>query len=737
MPRSLLHESGFMAHLVKEGSPNPIGATWDGSGTNFALFSAHAEAVDLCLFSPDGKKETDRIRLPEFTHEVFHGYLPEVRPGQLYGYRVHGAYAPAEGHRFNPNKLLVDPYAKALKGELKWHDALHGYRLNSKRGDDHMDTRDSAKFMPKCMVVDPAFTWGGDRRPQRSWTETVFYEAHVKGMTQRHPDLDPKLRGTFGGLTDPRVIDHLVGLGVTAIELMPVQAFYDDRFLVEKGLHNYWGYSTLCFHAPATRYISEGANFHEFKSMVKRLHDASIEVILDVVYNHTAEGNHQGPTLSFRGIDNASYYLLSKEDPRFCFDTTGTGNTVNMRHPRVLQMVMDSLRYWVEECHVDGFRFDLASTLGRDYDEFDPQSSFLDAVAQDPVLQTAKMIAEPWDVGVNGYQLGNFPPGWAEWNGRYRDDARSYWKLEEGYTGGIASALTGSAGLFDHQGRKPWASVNFVTAHDGFTLMDLWSYNEKHNEANGEDNKDGHGDNRSWNCGVEGRTDDPDILALRDRLRRATMATLVLSQGTPMILMGDEWGRSREGNNNGYAQDNEINWIAWPATDVADGAGEDESAGLAAESAPEFADFTAALVRLRQERPLLRPSQFMHGEAINDNGVKNLAWHRLDGAPMADDDWANGQGGRIQMMVSGPGERSLLMMINPRDEAVRYRVPERGKGEKPRWRLLLDTGTGEVEPEAQSVATGEEITVGERTLLLFETVDRLAAETPDGARRAA
>ena len=724
-----------MATRITQGSPNPIGATWDGSGTNFALFSANATAVDLCLFSDDGKKEIERVPLPEYTHEVWHGYLPEVRPGQLYGYRVHGPYAPAEGHRFNPNKLLVDPYAKALKGDLKWHDALYGYRLGSKRGDDHMDTRDSARYMPKSMVVDPAFTWGGDRRPMRSWTETIFYEAHVKGMTQRHPDLSPHIRGTFGGLSDPRVIDHLVGLGVTAIELMPVQAFYDDRFLVEKGLTNYWGYSTLCFHAPATRYISEGSSFHEFKSMVKRLHEAGIEVILDVVYNHTAEGNHQGPTLSFRGIDNANYYLLSAEDRRFCFDTTGTGNTVNMRHPRVLQMVMDSLRYWVEECHVDGFRFDLASTLGRDYDEFDPHSSFLDAVAQDPVLQTAKMIAEPWDVGVNGYQLGNFPPGWAEWNGRFRDDVRSYWKADENTLGGMAAGLTGSAGLFDHRGRKPWASVNFVTAHDGFTLMDLWSYNDKHNEANGEDNRDGHDDNRSWNCGVEGETDDPDILALRDRLRRATMATLILSHGTPMLLMGDEWGRSRRGNNNGYAQDNEINWIAWPGSDVEAG-GEDESQGLGAETAPEFADFTAALVRLRQERPLLRPSEFLHGEAINDNGVTNLAWHRLDGAPMKTEDWENGQGGRVQMMLSGPGQASLLMMMNPRDEAVPYRIPVRGEGDEPRWRLLLDTGEGEVEPEGQSVATGEEVTVGERTLLLFETVEPVRAAANDDRKAA-
>ena len=727
-----------MKHRITEGSPHPLGATWDGSGTNFALFSANATAVDLCLFSADGRREVERVRLPEHTHEVWHGYLADVRPGQLYGYRVHGPYAPAEGHRFNPHKLLVDPYAKALAGELRWHDALHGYRLGHKRGDDLIDKRDSARYMPKCQVVDPAFTWGGDLRPQRPWTETIFYEAHVKGMTQRHPDLPPATRGTFAGLSDPRVIEHLVGLGVTALELMPVQAFYDDRFLVEKGLTNYWGYSTLCFHAPATRYISEGADFHEFKSMVKRLHEADIEVILDVVYNHTAEGNHLGPTLSFRGIDNASYYLLSPDDKRFCFDTTGTGNTVNMRHPRVMQMVMDSLRYWVEECHIDGFRFDLASTLGRDFDEFDPHSSFLDAVAQDPVLQTAKMIAEPWDVGVNGYQLGNFPPGWAEWNGRYRDDVRSYWKMDEGYTGGIASALTGSAGLFDHHGRKPWASVNFVTAHDGFTMMDLWSYNEKHNEANGEDNKDGHGDNRSWNCGVEGETDDPVILATRDRLRRATMATLVLSQGTPMILMGDEWGRSRRGNNNGYCQDNEINWIAWPDPDVA-GGGEDESEGLAGESASEFADFTAALVRLRMERPLLHPGQYMHGEAVprqgqlvadNDDASlpRNLKWFRLDGAPMRPEDWENGQGGRVQMMLSGAGERSLMMMLNPRDEAVPYRLPARAEGDEPRWRLILDTGTGEVEPEGQSVPTGEDVTVGERTLLLFETVEPLGAE---------
>ncbi|MGD8811047.1 MAG: glycogen debranching protein GlgX, partial [Gammaproteobacteria bacterium] len=544
------------------GLPHPLGANWDGSGVNFAFFSAHAEKVELCLFDPSGRREVERIALPEYTHEVWHGYLHDVRPGQLYGYRVHGPYAPAEGHRFNPNKLLLDPYAKALHGDLRWHDAAFGYRVGHPREDLAMDRRNSAFVMPKCVVVDPAVTWGPDIRPHVPWAETIIYEAHVKGMTVRHPDVQDPLRGTFAGLAEPKAIDHLVKLGVTAVELLPVQAFFDDRYLVQKGLVNYWGYNTIGFFAPATRYISPQGDIHEFKLMVRRLHEAGIEVLLDVVYNHTAEGNHLGPTLSFKGADNASYYILDS-DPRYYFDVTGCGNTLNLKNSRVLQMVMDSLRYWVDEVHVDGFRFDLATALGREREAFDQHAVFFEAVRQDPVLSQMKLIAEPWDIGPEGYQLGNFPPGFAEWNGQFRDGVRSFWRGDEGAMPDLARSFLGSADLFDHGGRRPWASVNFATAHDGFTLIDLLSYNRKHNDANLEGNNDGHDDNRSWNCGVEGATDDPAILDTRDRQRRNVMATLLLSQGTPMLLMGDEIGRSQHGNNNAYCQDNEITWMQW------------------------------------------------------------------------------------------------------------------------------------------------------------------------------
>ncbi|MEN0040809.1 MAG: glycogen debranching protein GlgX [Pseudomonadota bacterium] len=716
MDRPDLHHIRRMStKRLTQGLPHPLGATWDGAGTNFAIFSANATKVELCLFSPDGKREIERITLPEYTHEVWHGHLADIRPGQLYGYRVHGPYAPNDGHRFNPNKLLVDPYAKALSGDLTWDDAVHGYKVGAKDKDLSFDTRDSAPFMPKCVVMDPVFTWGAsgimDRRPQHRWSHTVLYEAHVKGLTQLNPDLRPAVRGTFEGLSDPRVIDHLLKLGVTAVELMPVQAFYDDHFLVKQGLRNYWGYSTLCFHAPAPRYISPGGNIHEFKSMVKRLHSAGLEVILDVVYNHTAEGNQNGPTLSFRGIDNASYYLLSPEDKRFCFDTTGTGNTVNIRHPRILQMVMDSLRYWVQECHVDGFRFDLAATLGRDFDRFDPNATFLDAVSQDPILQTAKLIAEPWDVGVDGYQLGNFPPGWAEWNDRYRDNVRSFWKGDGSSQAGLASGLLGSADLFEKRGRKSWASINFVTAHDGFTLTDLWSYNRKHNHANGEGNRDGHDDNRSWNCGVEGPTDDPQINALRDRLRRATMATLIFSQGTPMLLMGDEWGRTRSGNNNGYAQDNELNWVKWPD---------------AGDPKHDFADFIASLTRIRRERRLLRRRAFLHSDPLEGyDDIANVHWFGSDGEAIPAENW-HSEDGRVSLMLNGVGERSLLMLLNP-GEATDFIVPPIGptKGLPEYWRVLVDSATGDIEPEGRAAQRSKPFAMAGRSLVLLEASESL------------
>jgi len=686
---------------VESGAPHPLGANWDGAGVNFALFSANAEKVELCLFDPNGRREVERVPLPEYTHEVWHGYLPDVRPGQLYGYRVHGPFDPKNGHRFNPNKLLIDPYAKALHGDLRWHDSLFGYRVGSQRADLSLDRRDSAFVLPKSVVIDPAVTWGDDRRPGHPWSRTVIYEAHVKGMTAAHPELPDQIRGTFAGLADPRVIDHLVKLGVTAVELMPIQAFFDDRYLVEKKLTNYWGYNTVNYFAPAPRYLSPGADIHEFKRMVRRLHEAGIEVILDVVYNHSAEGNELGPTLSFRGIDNASYYLLG-EDKRFYFDTTGCGNTVNLRHPRVLQLVMDSLRYWVEDCHVDGFRFDLASSLGREYDNFDPNAVFFDAVRQDPILSRVKMIAEPWDLGPNGYQVGNFPPGWAEWNGRYRDDMRGYWKGDGGLLPALAGGMLASSDLFEHRGRKPWASVNFITAHDGFTLADLYAYNSKHNEANLEGNRDGHDDNRSWNCGVEGPTDDQGILALRDRMRRDAMATLLLSHGTPMVLMGDEIGRTQNGNNNAYCQDNEIAWLKWDDIPDRDRA---------------FMEFTRGLVRLRARHPLLRSRQYLHGRVLDEENTRDVVWYKPDGGEMGEGDWNNPASKIVGMLLCDEEKCRLLMIANSYHEPLDFKMP-RGKGVG-RWRVLADTYTGEIEPRDRDFDPASSIRVEGRSLLLF------------------
>jgi isoamylase len=681
---------------VTAGSAFPLGATWDGSGVNFALFSANATKVELCLFDSKGRRELERVTLPEYTDEVWHGYLPDVRPGQLYGYRVHGPYAPNEGHRFNPNKLLLDPYALELRGEVRWHDAVFGYRIGNARGDLVMDRRDSAFVMPKCVVVDPAVTWGGDTRPNTRWSDTVIYEAHVKGFTARNADIPEQLRGTFGGLANPRSIDRLVKLGVTAIELMPVQGFFDDRHLIERGLKNYWGYNTIGFFAPAPRYLSPGSNLHEFKLMMRRLHEAGIEVILDVVYNHTAEGNHMGPTLSFRGIDNASYYMLA-DDPRYYFDTTGCGNTVNLRHQRVLQMVMDSLRYWVEQCHVDGFRFDLASSLGRDRDVFDSHAVFFDAVRQDPVLSTVKLIAEPWDIGPDGYQLGNFPPGWAEWNGSYRDVVRGYWKGDEGLAGDLAGNLLGSSGLFERRGRRPWSSVNFVTAHDGFTLTDLVSFNDKHNEANGENNSDGHSHNLSWNCGAEGPTDDEGILDLRDRMRRNLIATTLLSQGTPMILMGDEIGRSQGGNNNSYCQDNEMNWLAWGEVGKRDQA---------------FMEFVRRVIAIRRSRALLAQARFLHGTPTSD-GAPDILWLRPDCEAMQQADWDNSQTHSVGAFLSN-GHDKLLLLFNAHHEDLTFNIPDAG------WRLLIDTAQGMAEPAGAAMETARAIEVGGRSLVVLE-----------------
>lgn len=682
---------------VNTGLPFPLGATWDGAGVNFALFSANAARVELCLFDASGRRELERVALPEYTDEVWHGYLPDIRPGQLYGYRVHGPYAPEAGHRFNHNKLLLDPYALQLRGEIRWHDAVFGYRIDSPRADLTMDRRDSAFVMPKCVVVDPAVTWGPDIPPRVRWQDTIIYEAHVKGMTAAHKGLAPQLKGTFGGLADPRVIEHLVKLGVTAVELMPVQAFFDDRHLIDRGLTNYWGYNTIGFFSPAPRYLSPGSDLHEFKLMVRRLHEAGIEVILDVVYNHTAEGNHLGPTLSFRGIDNASYYLLADE-PRYYFDTTGCGNTVNLRHQRVLQMAMDSLRYWAGQCHVDGFRFDLASSLGRDRDVFDRHAVFFDAVRQDPVLSTMKLIAEPWDTGPQGYQLGNFPPGWSEWNDRYRDVARSFWKGDRNMAGKMASALLGSAGLFQKRGRRPWSSINFITAHDGFTLADLVSYGNKHNEANGEGGRDGNTHNLSWNCGVEGPTDDPAIIDLRERMRRNLIAILLLSQGTPMILMGDEIGRSQHGNNNAYCQDNEMNWLEWHERSPRNHA---------------FRDFVSGMIAIRRRHRLLAQPHFLHGEPAPD-GRPDIVWLRPDGKTMQQQDWDNPQTRAMGVLLDDGAER-LLLLLNAHHEPVGFTLPTTDDG----WMLLVDTADGRILPEGQAIGSSP-LPVTERSLTLLE-----------------
>jgi glycogen operon protein len=663
---------------VREGAPYPLGATWDGAGVNVAAFSANATRVDLCLFDAEGRREIRRLPLPEHTHQVWHGYFPDLRPGQLYGLRAHGPYAPEAGHRFNAHKLLVDPYARALTGEVRWHDSLFGYRIGHPRADLSFDRRDSARAMPKCRIVDPAFSWGADAAPRRPWAGTVIYEAHVKGMTALRTDAPERLRGTFAGLAEPGVIDHLARLGVTALELMPVHAFVDDRHLLERGLRNHWGYNTLAFFAPAPRYAAGADALDEFRLMVRRLHDAGIEAILDVVYNHTAEGNHLGPTLSFRGLDNASYYVAG-DDPRYCFDTTGCGNLLNLRHPAVLKMVMDSLRFWVEECHVDGFRFDLATALTRDRGRVDMASPFLEAIGQDPVLSRVKLIAESWDVGPDGYQVGGFPPGWAEWNGPFRDEVRGFWRGDAGALPGLARRLAGSAETFGRAGRRPWASVNFVTAHDGFTLADLYAYDAKRNEANGEGNRDGHDDNRSWNCGAEGPTDDPEVRALRLRLRRAAMATLLLSHGAPMILMGDELGRSQGGNNNAYCQDGPISWMDWDAV------GPDEAA---------FRDYVAGLVALRAEVAPFRPARFAVAAEPRPPGAVQAVWLRPDGIAMAEADWADPQARAVALRLRDAEGAAALLLVNGAADTMDFRLPDPPEGRT--WRLRLDSATGVV-----------------------------------------
>jgi isoamylase len=671
---------------VWPGRPYPLGATWDGKGVNFALFSENAEAVELCLFDATGHHEVTRIRLPEYTDQVWHGYLPDARPNLLYGYRVYGPYRPQDGHRFNPHKLLLDPYAKAFHGAIRWNDAHFGYRVGSPREDLSFDRRDNSRGMPKCRVVDTAFTWAEDHRLHTPWEETIILEAHVRGMTMRHPGVDPARRGTFAALAAPPIIDYLLQLGVTAIELLPVQAFVDDRHLGQNGLINYWGYNTIGFFAPDPRYLVNGF-FSDVKTAVMRLHDAGIEVLLDVVYNHTGEGNHLGPTLSFRGIDNAAYYRL-EGDRRFYTDYTGTGNTLNLDHPRVLQLVMDSLRYWVTEMHVDGFRFDLAPTLGRSNGGYRHDGSFFAAIQQDPILSQVKLIAEPWDLGPGGYQLGNFPPGWAEWNAAYRDTVRRFWKGDQGVVAELASRLAGSSEIFGHAGRRPWASVNFVTAHDGFTLADLVSYNEKHNDANGEDNRDGHNANYSWNCGAEGQTNDPEIVALRDRQKRNLLATLLLSLGVPMLLAGDEIGRTQQGNNNAYCQDNEISWTDWDAVRP-----EDEV----------LRAFVRFLVNLRRRHRVFSRPRFFRGEVVSVTGLKDITWLTPEGREATEDDWKNPVALSVAYVLGGaagefytPGgqrdiDESFLVMLNAWHQDLDFRIPE--LPEQMAWEPLVDTST--------------------------------------------
>ncbi len=658
---------------ISSGLPHPLGATWDGRGTNFALFSANAGKVELCLFDKSGRRELERIELPERTEDVWHGYVLDVGPGQLYGYRVHGPYAPEQGFRFNPYKLLIDPYAKRLAGRFVWSDAHFGYRAGSPRADLSYDRRDNARGIPKAAVIDEAFTWAGDLRPNVPWQETVIYEAHVKGLTQQREDVPPGARGFFSGLAAPAMVDHLKRLGVTTIELLPIHAFLDDRHLVERGLSNYWGYNTISFFAPAQRYSPDGA-INDFRSTVCRLHDAGIEVVLDVVFNHTAEGNHLGPTLNFRGIDNTSYYWLLPGQPRYYDDFTGCGNALNLTHPRVLQMVMDSLRYWTEVYHIDGFRFDLASTLARGPNGFDGGSSFFAAIRQDPVLAHVKLIAEPWDVGPGGYQVGGFPSGWSEWNDKFRQTARQFWSGTPNLIGDLSTRMIGSPELFRPSKRRPYANINHITVHDGFTLADLVSYEQKHNLANGEENRDGSDENFSTNSGVEGPTDDSKVLEKRRRRRKNLLATLMLAQGVPLLLAGDEVGNSQDGNNNAYCQDNQIGWVDW------------SNLGIAGE---DLTDYVAGLAELRHEFPQLQSSLWV--EALTPEKPYGVLWLTPKAKPMTEADW-NFVDARFLAYVLGPLDKEgapLLVLLNAAEQAIDVTMPSVAGWKH--WREVLNT----------------------------------------------
>jgi isoamylase len=698
------------------GKAYPLGATYDGSGTNFAVFSEAAEKVELCLFAADGTES--RVTLPEVDGFVWHGFIPNIEPGQRYGYRVYGPYDPAAGQRCNPNKLLLDPYAKAIDGTFEWNQSLFGYNFGDpdRRNDD-----DSAPSVAKSVVINPFFDWGVDRPPGHEYADTVIYEAHVKGLTQTHPDIPEQIRGTYGAAAHPVIIEHLKSLGVNAIELMPVHHFANDSTLIDKGLSNYWGYNTIGFLAPDPKYSSSstpGGQVQEFKAMVRALHEADIEVILDVVYNHTAEGNHLGPTLSMRGIDNAAYYRLVDDDKRYYMDYTGTGNSLNVGHPHTLQLIMDSLRYWVTEMHVDGFRFDLASTLAREFYDVDKLSAFFELVQQDPTVSQVKLIAEPWDVGPGGYQVGNFPPQWTEWNGKYRDTVRDYWRGEPATLDEFAYRLTGSADLYERTARRPVASINFVTAHDGFTLRDLVSYNEKHNDANEEDNRDGESHNRSWNCGVEGPTDDPEIDALRAQQQRNFLVTLLLSQGVPMISHGDELGRTQQGNNNVYCQDNELSWIDWAQADT------------------ELTEFTRSVSALRAAHPVFRRRRFFSGRPVRQrgsDGLPDIAWFAPDGSEMGDDDWETGFAKSVAVYLNGQGipdldvrgqrvtDDSFVLCFNAHHEPIEFTLPPKEFG--PAWAPVIYTADTATAEDAKPVAAGATVAVDARAVLVLQAAE--------------
>ncbi|TMD12685.1 MAG: glycogen debranching protein GlgX [Chloroflexi bacterium] len=698
------------------GQPYPLGASFDGQGTNFSIFSEAAQRVELCLFD-DGGEEV-RVDLAEHTALCWHGYLPGVSPGQRYGFRVHGPYDPERGLRCNPAKLLLDPYARAIEGDIRWDEAVFPYRMGSEREDLEPDDRDSAPFTPRSVVTHPHFDWGGDRPPRRPWHETVIYEAHVRGFSYAHPGIPAPLRGTYAGLAHPSAIEHLTRLGITAVELLPVHQFVHDDRLVRRGLRNYWGYNSIGYLAPHNGYScggQRGEQVIEFKQMVKALHAAGIEVILDVVYNHTAEGNHLGPTLCFRGIDNSAYYRLVGESPRHYMDYTGTGNSLNMRHPHVLQLIMDSLRYWVQEMHVDGFRFDLAAALARELHDVDRLSAFFDLIQQDPLVSQAKLIAEPWDIGEGGYQVGNFPPLWSEWNGKFRDCVRDYWRGEPGTLAEFAYRFTGSSDLYETSGRRPYASINFVTAHDGFTLMDLVSYNAKHNEANGEDNQDGENYNRSWNCGREGPTRNAEIRSLRDRQRRNFLATLMLSQGVPMLLGGDEIGRTQRGNNNAYCQDNEISWYDWRRLDRV------------------LLEFTRRLMALRRAHPVFRRRRWFMGQPIHGSGAKDIVWFTPQGREMSEEDWAAGFARSMMVFLNGEaipsnevqGERvvddSFLVLFNAHHGRLPFTLAGGDWGRL--WAKVLDTATPLLGLTDERLEAGQQVELTARSLMVLRRIE--------------